>query len=255
MTGTRRWASAGRVTHAPFRINPVHDPDRLAAQFRERGRLHIPQFLDGDGADRLLDFLEAGAVWNLVLNSGDTLFELDAAAQAALTPARRAQLDEAVYANARRGFQYRYETMRVPDAEAERRARGTPLDAFALFLSDERTLAFLRTVVGAPDLTFADAQATAYGPGHLLTAHDDDVAGKSRRAAFVMNLTREWSTDWGGLLAFHTPGEAAAEALVPTFNALNLFAVPQVHSVTMVAPFAAHRRYSVTGWLRSGPRP
>jgi Rps23 Pro-64 3,4-dihydroxylase Tpa1-like proline 4-hydroxylase len=31
---------------------------------------------------------------------------------------------------------------------------------------------------------------------------------------------------------------------------LNIFAVPQPHSVTIVAPFAAAARYSVTGWLR-----
>lgn len=98
-------------------------------------------------------------------------------------------------------------------------------------------------------------RAPHYGPGHLLTAHDDAVAGKNRRAAFVVNLTRDWSADWGGLLMFHQPGVAAAEALVPSFNAINLFAVPQPHSVSMVAPFAPRRRYSVTGWLRSGAKP
>ena len=92
--------------------------------------------------------------------------------------------------------------------------------------------------------------ATAYGPGHFLTAHDDEVAGKKRHAAYVYNLTPTWRIDWGGLLLFHGADGHVARGFTPSFNALNLFAVPQPHSVSMVAPFAANRRYSVTGWLR-----
>jgi Rps23 Pro-64 3,4-dihydroxylase Tpa1-like proline 4-hydroxylase len=39
------------------------------------------------------------------------------------------------------------------------------------------------------------------------------------------------------------------EAWVPRFNALNVFAVPQPHAVSIVAPFAVGARCSVTGWL------
>jgi Rps23 Pro-64 3,4-dihydroxylase Tpa1-like proline 4-hydroxylase len=38
---------------------------------------------------------------------------------------------------------------------------------------------------------------------------------------------------------------------MPKFNTLDLFAVPQQHSVSMVTPAAPVRRYAVTGWLRS----
>lgn len=169
--------------------------------------------------------------------------------------ARRDALAQAVHAQARAGFQFRYETIRVPDAEAERRASGTLLYDFARFLSDAPAIDFLRKVIGEGAITYADAQATAYGPGHFLTAHDDDVAGKNRKAAYVMNLSRGWSADWGGLLVFHSPGEARAEALVPSFNAINLFAVPQMHSVSVVVPWVPRRRYSITGWLRAGIKP
>ena len=39
----------------------------------------------------------------------------------------------------------------------------------------------------------------------------------------------------------------------PGFNTLDVFAVPQLHSVSRVAPEAAYRRYAITGWLRSRP--
>lgn len=238
-----------------FRINPLLDADQLHADFQAKGRIHIADFLVLDDAERLVQFLKNSTAWRLVLNSGSKVFELDRKAQSALTPEQRNQLDQAAYAEARYGFQYCYETIRVADAQDERAASGTLLDEFALFLSSSSVLAFLKTVVGDGSISFADAQATAYGPGHFLTAHDDAVAGKNRRAAFVFNLSRDWSLDWGGLLAFHERGAGTAEVMVPAFNAINLFSVPQLHSVTMVAPFAPRRRYSVTGWLRSGDRP
>jgi Rps23 Pro-64 3,4-dihydroxylase Tpa1-like proline 4-hydroxylase len=105
-------------------------------------------------------------------------------------------------------------------------------------------------VIGPSDVAFADAQATRYGPGDFLTAHDDAVEGKHRRAAYVFGLSRDWRAEWGGLLLFHEP-EGEVRGYVPQYNALNLFAVPQPHSVSLVAPFAPRERLSVTGWLRA----
>ena len=51
---------------------------------------------------------------------------------------------------------------------------------------------------------------------------------------------------------FHDGEGDVRRGLLPRFNCLNLFAVPQPHSVSLVAPWAGHVRISVTGWLRSG---
>ncbi len=234
-----------------FALGPDLDPRQLARRFAETGRIHIPGFLQARDAQRLFTDLRARQDWCLVLNQGDKLFEMDRTAQARLSDEQRAQLDMAVYQRARRGFQFRYETVRVPDAAAERAADPTPLGAFARFMSSPASIAFLRSVSGCHDIAFADAQATAYGPNHFLTAHDDAVAGKNRIAAYVFNLTPEWRPDWGGLLMFHGADGHIEQAFTPRFNALNIFKVPQVHSVSCVAPFVPYRRYAVTGWLRS----
>jgi Rps23 Pro-64 3,4-dihydroxylase Tpa1-like proline 4-hydroxylase len=125
-----------------------------------------------------------------------------------------------------------------------------PLVQFASFMSSPDVVALLRRITDKPAIAFADAQATAYGPGHFLTAHDDEIAGKERHAAYVFNLTPVWRVDWGGLLLFHGVDGHIDRGFAPSFNALNIFAVPQPHSVSMVAPYAANRRYSITGWLR-----
>lgn len=233
-----------------FALNPELDVAGLAERFRTSGRIHIPNFLAEEGAEAFFHSLKNRGDWSLVINQDDTSFDLDRSAQAALTAEQRAALDQAVFASARYGFQYRYESIRVPDAEPDRAALDCPLARFASFLSSTEVVGLLRQITGEPEIDFADAQATAYGPGHFLTAHDDEVAGKRRYAAYVFSLTPRWRIDWGGLLLFHGADGHVVQGLMPSFNALNLFAVPQPHSVSMVTPFAANRRYSVTGWLR-----
>ena len=238
-----------------YRLSPALDQDRLGRAFRERGRLHIPEFLEPAGAERLLASLEASEAWKLIMNQGESVFEYDRQALDALTPEKKAQMTAAVFGAARHGFQYCYETIKAPHANADRAADSTHLNAFARFLSSEEVLSFLRAVTGAADISFADAQATAYGPRHFLTTHDDMAPKQKRRIAYVFNLTKQWQADWGGLLTFHDGTSNLVEAMVPAFNALNLFSVPQPHSVSFVVPFAPRRRLSVTGWLRGGTPP
>lgn len=233
-----------------FALNPLLDRAKLARQFAVSGRLHIPDFLDADSADAFFQSLKARDDWHLIVNHEDKSFDLDRSAQASLSDEQRHALDQAIFAAARYGFQFKYEAIRVPDSEEERAASNDPLARFASFLSSPPVVDLCRAITGKAGIDFADAQATAYGPGHFLTAHDDEVAGKQRHAAYVFGLTPVWRVDWGGLLLFHGDDGHVDRAFTPSFNALNIFAVPQPHSVSMVAPFAPFRRYSVTGWLR-----
>lgn len=244
------------MNQTPFSLNQKLDLDLLARNFAATGRVHISDFLAHDCAERLFLDLRAREDWRLVINQGEKLFELDRDAQKALGAEARAKLDLAVYQAARSGFQFRFETIRVPDTETERRQKPTLLNRFAQFLSSAAVLDVVKRITGCAGITFADAQATAYGPGDFLTVHDDDVGGKNRLAAYVFNLTPEWRADWGGLLMFHRGDGHVDKAYSPRFNALNLFRVPQLHSVSYVAPFVPYRRYAVTGWLRAGtPQP
>ena len=234
-----------------FRLHAGLDAASIRASFARSGRLQIRPFLEERCAAALREHLRARTDWRLVLNAGERVFEIDRAGQAALSAVQREELERQVAAAARSGFQYRFESVRVADDAPSRRASATLLDRFALFMSSEPVLRLLRGVTGARDIGFADAQATCYGAGHFLTAHDDDVEGKGRRAAYVLGLTEGWRADWGGLLMFHRPNGDIDEAWLPRMNALSLFAVPQAHSVSLVAPFAGTDRYSVTGWLRA----
>jgi SM-20-related protein len=229
-----------------------HDSAALARAFAAEGLVQISGFLAGDAAERLHLLLRERRDWRQVVASESGAVELDRQARAAMAPEQRQALDEAVYARARTGFQYRYETVRVPDEAEARAASNDPLAALAAWLSQGEARDFLRAVTGGRDIAFADAQATAYSPGDFLTGHDDKIEGKGRRAAYVLGLTPQWRIEWGGLLLFHGADGNVARGLTPGFNSLNLFAVPAMHSVSEVTRAAAYRRYAVTGWLRSG---
>ena len=71
----------------------------------------------------------------------------------------------------------------------------------------------------------------------------------------MFNFTKLWERDWGGYLQFFNAAHDIEQAFRPIFNALNLFAVPQDHSVGLVSPFAYGKRYSITGWLRTDAPP
>ena len=233
-----------------FRLNPALDRAALAEAFEAQGRLRIRDFLVAEDAAALHAEMRRREDWLQIVNSGDKVFDLDRPARAAMSARHKEALDRAVYAGAREGFQHRYEAIRVPDEEAKRADSDDPFAEFAQWLSGGEAREFLRGVIGRPELDFADAQATAYGPGDFLTGHDDEVEGKNRLAAYVFGLTPQWRAEWGGLLLFHDRDGDIERGLLPRFNSLNLFAVPQLHSVSFVSPSAPFRRYSITGWLR-----
>lgn len=232
-----------------FALDAGIDAAALTAAYRANGRVSIEPFLTKTSAAVLRDHLAAREDWMLVMNAGEKVYEMPRAAAAMLSGEQRVTLDRKIGEAALHEFQYRYESIRVADDPA---ARGTTaLDRFAAFMSSVEVVALMRAITDAP-IAFADAQATAYGPGHFLTRHDDDVEGKGRHAAYVLGLTSGWRAEWGGLLLFHEGEDEIAHGFVPAFNALRLFAVPAVHSVSHVWPYVPESRLSVTGWLRSG---
>lgn len=228
-------------------LHPRIEVSAHAARFAAHGHTRIEPFLAEPVAAALHAELRTRQDWLQLVNSGNKVFELDRAARAAMTPEQSAALDRAVQAGAREGFQFRYEALRLPDGDAP--APGGDLHAgLPHWFSSGAARELLVAVTGRSDIAFADGQATAYAPGDFLTGHDDDIAGKARVAAYVIGLNPVWRIEWGGLLLFHRGNTVTGVS--PGYNSIDLFAVPQLHSVSMVTSAAAFRRYAVTGWLR-----
>lgn len=217
--------------------------------FRKFTRLHIPGMLNQAGATRLYEHLARELEWSLAVLGDNGAFEVppDKRREA---PQRDRESAAYAYARAKKGFQFIYEYRNTANNTDERARDPSLLARFADFLNSPEVIGFMRRLTGFEDIAYANAMATRYQPGHFLTAHDDQTDhSRNRRVAFVYNLTPRWEPDWGGLLQFIDSDGHISEAYTPRFNAFNLFKVPQMHSVSFVAPYARAARYSITGWF------
>ena len=218
--------------------------------YARSGILRIGDLFSEDVADALHHHLDQEVEWGQVVSQGDKAWDLTPQAIALLQGENEKAFLSKIHESARDGFQFLFDSLIVSDNADERRARGLLVDRVIEALNHPASLDLFRTITGEPAVRVVNGQATRYLPGHFLTSHDDDIDGEERVAAYVINLTRGWRPDWGGMLQFHNAGGDIPLALKPGFNTIHLFRVPQTHSVSYVAPFASVPRYAITGWLQ-----
>lgn len=235
---------------SPIRLNPRLDIPALREEFDRTARLHVPQVLEPASAQRLHAALAESRDWIFVFNRGNRHFEVTPKNFAAMPPDARIQMQRDILDNARDGFQLAYDVLNVSKKTETVLTRDPVLMELHAFMNGPDYVGFLSAVTGETRGAWCDVTATRYKPGHFCEMHDDKADDGERLIAFVLNLTPRWRVDWGGLLLFIDARGHVSEGLTPTFNALNLFRTPQLHSVSAVAPFAGANRLSVTGWLR-----
>ena len=235
-------------------LNPALDIRALSEEFSRANRIQIRDVLTTDVAERLYRCLDEEVPWGLAYIDGEEYKVLHPDAIANLTQADWAALDERVQARAKDKFQFLYNSYMMISAYKEKRNPGLILHGMVEWINSPAFLLLLRAVTGVDNIMAADAQATRYMPGHFLKKHTDTVVGQYREVAYVLNLTKAWQADWGGLLTFMDEDGNVTETYMPTFNSLTLFKVPMWHHVSYVAPSATGARYAITGWGLSRPR-
>lgn len=90
-----------------------------------------------------------------------------------------------------------------------------------------------------------------YKAGNFLSPHSDKGNG---RLAFVLNLTKNWKPQYGGVLHFMNDTRTEiTDSFIPQFNNFIIFHVPEEtgisHFVSTVAQNVKYSRYSITGWF------
>mgnify|MGYP000010466225 CR=1 FL=1 len=236
-----------------LRLNPALKARDYREAFRRDGFVQVPNIFEPDLAQGLAEMLERSMPWDLALSTADNGYEVLTRAQlSALGSEAVGSRLQAVSERASKGFGFVYLAYPMISAVLEGRDPGHPIHALTHWINSREFLDFGQEIIEAEDVIKADAQATLYRPGDFLTLHDDDKPGADRRAAYTIGFTRQWRSDWGGQLLFHEKDGSIRRGHLPNFNSLNLFKVPQDHSVAPVAPYATAPRLSVVGWLRGG---
>lgn len=240
--------------HAVLRaglLNPALDLGALALAFAEEGVLQVESALRPEAAEVLRQCLVHEVPWSLAFRDASGPRKLWAEELAALDAAQRAALDEEILAIARHEFQFRYDSFMMVTAYKEKRNTDLVLHRVIEQLNTPAFLGAMRRITGFGDIRRADAQATRFVAGHFLRRHNDLNEDDGRRCAYVINLTRDWPADFGGLLQFFDAEGEVTRTLMPRFNTISLFRVPAEHCVSPVAAYATGGRYAITGWLRT----
>lgn len=229
--------------------SPSIDLDEAARELASERRLQVQDFLTDDSAHSLHAAIASHSPWFVSFNEGPENYEVLEADFDRIPASQRARFLQQVEERAGRQFQYLFLQYYV--TEMIRRGEGGeyPLNALQTLMNTPETIEIFRRLSGESEVREVDVMVSRYDRGHFLMQHDDSHASRDRVAAYVLNLTPEWRADWGGHLAFFDEIGNIERALVPRFNTLNMFLVPQQHSVQMVAPFAPKSRMSITGWL------
>lgn len=220
------------------------------ARLRAHGRVQIPGFLQEPSALRLHQCLSEEVPWETAQRSDAVLAD----GQDRSPPPGSAADEVALAATclrAREGFEFYFDRYRMIDARRDGTDPQLVLHAVVDFLNSPQFLEFARQLTGDPAIRMVSAIGVRYRAGHFLRAHNDLANDEDRAFAYVINLSRQWSPDWGGLLHFLDPEQRrVVDTFTPLWNSLSLFRVPQPHVVSLVAPWAGSARYSITGWFR-----
>jgi SM-20-related protein len=228
-------------------LSPSLDRTQLAQAFVRTGRVHIPNILTDASAQRLLYALEHETPWGLIFNEGEKIRKFET-----ISEEDHMQMAIAAWERAHVGFQlfHRFYYLLLNGKVIP--APDHYLGRLVAFMTAPHFLAFAREVTGLEAIAgLKSISATLYKPLDFLNVHHDrDPSGK-RLVAFSLNMTPKWRPDWGGALQFFDGDDHIVDGYLPTFNALNLFRVPQPHAISQVAMFGGWR-YAVHGWFVSG---
>jgi SM-20-related protein len=236
-----------------FEVNPELDRRALAERFAIDRRIQIRDVLTERTAREIHKILSRHTPWGISWQAGSAKPEhVRRHLVAQKTPQQLADMSSRLK-SAMQGPDYAfiYQAYPILDAHLERWDPGHPLELLLEHINDEPFMELVREVTSIPELRKADAQATLFGPGNFLTQHNDSHVAEGWRIAYVLNFTAgDWRPDLGGYLLFYDEDGDVIAGFKPRFNALNMFAVPQRHSVAYVPPFSPVGRYAITGWFR-----
>ena len=232
-------------------ISTTLDQNAIKSELAEKGFIVIPNFLDEKVAERIFNCLNDEVRWELAYREGNQSVAQTYDQQLALTPEERAQQRHQILDQAKEDYQFSYFRYPMIDAYINNWLPKLILNDVLESFNSQRSLDFLRDISSDLEVRKVEFQATNYAPGHFLKLHNDMAkAGDDRRYACVVGLTKEWQSDWGGLLQF-VDDNKVTRSFTPSFNSCAFFKVPRDHQVSYVAPYASKPRYSLTGWLRA----
>jgi Rps23 Pro-64 3,4-dihydroxylase Tpa1-like proline 4-hydroxylase len=232
-------------------INPevLNNIEFYRDSYKKNGWVSIPNFLTPDLAESLHDRLKSEQSWEIATIREERPFvvSLQEFHQQSFNFKNDFMSEILNYAR-NNDFQYFYEFIRLLGADS-RTIEG--YDDIKNLLGKDSYQKTMCELTSLDKCTQMDAQLTKYSPGCFLKQHCDTRIGDGevRHAALIISLTKNWRSDFGGLLHVQNDKGEIVKTLTPEFNTLNILSIPFDHFVSQVANYANRIRFSLIGWL------
>jgi len=232
-------------------INPEINPLSYKDEFLYNGSVVIRNFLNEDYANKLCDFFNGGMPenWWYAASSPGTEGSVKYIRNFQENQERikiEREYSEQIFNGG--GFAYHFYRS-IGD-----HVQGCNCDecVFRNWLGSDEIVKFLSQVSNTQINGFNTMFASKYSQGCFLSPHHDDSLGS---VGFVLQLTKNWLPQWGGVLHFLDDSMKVIEySEVPTFNTLTLFHIPEGkgkwHYVSHVSPGVTSNRVAYSGWYR-----
>lgn len=221
-------------------LTDAFDTAGYVSRFTSKGRIRLEGAVSAADADAIHHALEQQTPWELQLVSKDGQPEIINRRELNFLPEQDIQqrLQEAAE-RAQSGLSWLRLGLNLLNTSHEDFA----LTPFISVLKSPQFARFCESLTGLSDLTLTELSAVCYRPGDFFTQHTDMAA----RLCFEWNFSRDWRSDWGGQVLFHSPSGDIEGGIMPRLNDLSLYAGDQPRSIASVAPYAAAPRFSVVG--------
>lgn len=234
-------------------LNNQLDREKLKQEFAKEGRLRIEDFLAPEFAIRIAEYAPQHIPFKIHCSIDGKNQSISQAEMAAKSNEEKRSMNTKILSAASKGEGFLYCGYKRSDSKESKSKELLFLHELFDFINSDEVLSLIHYITGNDKINKADAHYTRYTPGQFLTRHQDIIAGKNRRFAYVLGFTPSWHPDWGGLLQFYLPDGTPEETWAPKFNTLTLFDTKYIHAVSCVAPFAIAPRISLTGWFQDLP--
>lgn len=239
-------------------INPRHSAEELAHTFAASKSIVIEDFLEPDFAEELYKFftVDMDSTWWFASfrgpafgDSNDKTYREGGVQSLQRIEKNQEKIDfetQKTYHSLSKGlFSYVFDRTTAH--------KGTcPCQEcnFRKYLGSTTVLDFFSALTCKHLTKKGELFCSKYSSGQFLGPHHDLNKGK---VGFVLNLTKDWKPEYGGLLHFLTDDyKHVTKVVLPEFNKLTLFEIPKKgipHFVSHVNPGIKLNRISYTGWF------
>jgi SM-20-related protein len=235
-----------------LQINPALNLEAAKARYAFQRRVHIPDFLAPTSAEHIYHLLSKNTPWGFAYHDGTTDRFMSMRDLEGLTRGRSERIAKVLQETVQKqGFAFGYHHFPLSLVSTSASGAHTEHEELHHFLSAETMLSLMRDISGKPDIMQAEIQADLFSALHFLGLHKG-AQKHTTQIGFALTFTRNWHADWGGYLNFHAESGDIVQGIIPRFNCLTLFELPQNHSISLVPTSANEKLFMLRGLYHSG---